>query len=183
MGHSICSGEPNFLSNIVGDYILYNLNSCSKWKQMAALSSWIHLHFSAVPRWWVEKGTRNCCFPIVFLQVHRALITPTHMLARAYSAHLCQNATSISAHLNLPTYRFCAAAYKGLVIQLCTWHGLTVIAIISGCNYWTLKDIYNVFSRTKRERQTGQGRVHRASSQQHRRNNSFQTSVSIYYIQ
>lgn len=82
-----------------------------------------------------KKGTRNYCFPIVFLQVHRALITPTHMLVRAYSAHLSQNATSISAHLNLPTYRFYAAAYKGLVIQLCTWHSLTVIVIISGCNY------------------------------------------------
>lgn len=103
---------------------------------MAALSSWIHLHFSPVPRWWVEKnGTRNYCFPIVFLQVHRALITPTHMLVKAYSAHLSQNATSISAHLNLPTYRFYAAAYKGLVIQLSTWHSLTVTAIISGCNY------------------------------------------------
>lgn len=40
-------------------------------------------------------------------------VTPTHILERTHSAHMSQNATSTSAHLNLPTYRFWAANYSG----------------------------------------------------------------------
>lgn len=45
----------------------------------------------------------------------RLTITPTHMLERTRSTHLSQNAISTSAHLNLPTYRFCAATHVGLL--------------------------------------------------------------------
>lgn len=92
------------------------IRSRSKLKQMADLSSLICLHFSPVVG---GKKEHTTTFPIVFLQVHRAHITPTHGLVRAYSAHLSQDATSVSAHLNLPTFRFCAAAYKGLFVQRC----------------------------------------------------------------
>lgn len=59
-------------------------------------------------------------------------ITPTHMLVRAYSSHLSQNATSVSTHFNLPTYRLCAAPYVKVFLYN------TVHVASSHCHYQQL---------------------------------------------
>lgn len=82
-------------------------------------------------------------------------ITPTHALVKAYSSHPSQNATSSGTHLSLPTHRLCAAAYQGRFYATpSTW--LRLAAVISGCKYLTLKDIYNTYLLQRGKAETGE---------------------------